>query len=271
MSNLKSFFATKRNITIVVSLCVILVIVTTYIAVMRKNNKPKFMKISANKIELKKEQDKKAVTDVAIENNNKKDDNKKNTDKKTQSVSNESDADKPKKQLPTVKRNKVTKSVNKAKINKVKKIEPKSNSNIAKKLPKKTVKKNTNIIKPKPTIFTSEKLGFTITFPASWENKYTLQETKDGIAVFYKLKNKIYLNEGFLFAIKNKEKLEFKFEDTYDSIGSFKEFKAKGITYVIGGPLDYPIGEEQPKSERDTYSNMMNERYDALNTLKRIN
>ncbi|WP_244835060.1 hypothetical protein [Clostridium sp. BJN0001] len=234
----------KRNITIGVCLSVILAVVTAVAASIKENNK-------ITDTDLKKEENKKELNDIKtnikMEKTNKIDENKKTDDKKTmdkkienissKSVDDSKDVTENKKQSTNIKTNEPEKEVNKG----------------------------------KESTFKSEKLGFSITFPESFENKYIVEETDDGINVYYKLEDKLFPDEGFLFTIKNKDKLEFTFEQSYNSIGTFKEFKAKGITYIIGGPLDVHISEERSKSELNMYSSMMKERYIVLNTLKEIN
>ena len=118
-----------------------------------------------------------------------------------------------------------------------------------------------------PQVYTNNNLGFSITFPASWKDKYTVKEADNGIYVFMKLQNSQSTSEGFLFAILKKgPDLN---EDHFDRVGTDKRyFESKGITYVIGGPTDLPIDTEGPNFQ--SYIKMSKERPSVIKTLKAI-
>ncbi|WP_027634466.1 hypothetical protein [Clostridium hydrogeniformans] len=117
-----------------------------------------------------------------------------------------------------------------------------------------------------PKEYVSKALGFSITFPASWVNHYRVEESKDGIMVFFKPKDKplTYKGEGWLFLIT--KKTEDNEEEHYDGVGSPKTFEAKGITYLTGGPTDFPFLEDHP--ELNKFREMMSERSKVISTIK---
>ena len=118
-----------------------------------------------------------------------------------------------------------------------------------------------------PQVYTNKNFGFSITFPASWKDKYTVKEADNGIYVFMKLQNSQSTSEGFLFAILKKgPDLD---ESMFDTITKEKRyFDAKGITYVIGGSTDFPIDTEGPNFQ--SYLKMSRERASVVKTLKAI-
>lgn len=128
--------------------------------------------------------------------------------------------------------------------------------------------------KPKPNPsnkseqYASKNLGFTIDFPESWKGHYNVVEGKDYLRVSFKPSKEplTYEGEGVLFMILKKTP-DLK-EDGYDTIGSSKYFEAKGATYLIGGPLDFPMKENHPEVKE--YKEMMKERPNVLKTIKAI-
>ncbi|MNP10186.1 hypothetical protein D3C76_1023260 [compost metagenome] len=118
-----------------------------------------------------------------------------------------------------------------------------------------------------PQVYTNNSFGFSLTFPVSWKDKYTVKEADNGIYVFMKLQNSQYTGEGYLFAILKKgADLN---EDHFDRVGTDNRyFESKGITYVIGGPTDLPIDTEGPNFQ--SYIKMSKERPSVIKTLKAI-
>lgn len=118
-----------------------------------------------------------------------------------------------------------------------------------------------------PQVYTNNSFGFSLTFPVSWKDKYTVKEADNGIYVFMKLQNSQYTGEGYLFAILKKgPDLD---ESMFDTVTKEKRyFDARGITYVIGGPTDLPIDTEGPNFQ--SYIKMSKERASVVMTLKAI-
>ena len=99
-----------------------------------------------------------------------------------------------------------------------------------------------------PQVYTNNNLGFSITFPASWKDKYTVKEDASGIYVAVKSPNSTNNYYGLLFAVLKKG--PGLYEETFDTIpGGKRNFEAKGVTYVIGSTSGVPIPEDDPNYE----------------------
>lgn len=132
----------------------------------------------------------------------------------------------------------------------------------------KNVNSTTTQVQAKPQTFVSKNLGFTITFPASWTDKYSIVEENNGVRVYFKPKNKAPNGAGLLFKIVKKGP---DVDESYlDSIpGSQRYFTAKNTTYVIGGPTDVNFPGDHP--EFKTFLKMSRDSSTPLKTLKAIN
>ncbi len=99
-----------------------------------------------------------------------------------------------------------------------------------------------------PQVYTNNNFGFSLTFPSSWKDKYTVTEDGNGIYVAVKSPNSDNIYYGLLFAILKKGSgLN---EDYFDTIPNGKRyFEAKGISYVIGSTTGIPIPEDDPSYE----------------------
>lgn len=116
------------------------------------------------------------------------------------------------------------------------------------------------------SIYKNNKLGFSLTFPESWKDKYRIEESEIGIMVYFKPTEKAEDGDGKLFGIiKKSDDLD---EDYFNTIGKQRYFEAKGITYVIGGPTDVNFPEDH--SEFNVFLKMTDECVDVLKTLKVI-
>ncbi|MHC1682958.1 MAG: hypothetical protein AB6733_08425 [Clostridiaceae bacterium] len=124
----------------------------------------------------------------------------------------------------------------------------------------------TNFIEIKGlNIIFNDKLGFSINFPESWQGKYTIKEIDGGIGVYFKPikdENKGY---GLLFAIIKKcPNLD---EGHFDRVSkNIRYFKAKGITYVVGGPTDFNFDEKH--QEVNVFVHMTREVEKVVETIK---
>lgn len=134
---------------------------------------------------------------------------------------------------------------------------------------KKIIKKSTTTTQAtskKSISYKNIKLGFSINFPSNWKGNYRIQAKSNGITVYFKAKNKKSSGQGMLFTIvKETKSLN---EDALDTIPGKRYFKAKGITYVIGGPTD--VNFSGVNSDNKTFSRMNSERSKVLKTLKTI-
>jgi hypothetical protein len=110
-----------------------------------------------------------------------------------------------------------------------------------------------------------DKLGFSINFPDSWKGKYTVNESNEGIRVYFKPSSENTVGSGFLFGVlKKSDNLD---ESTFDTVSSkVRYFTAKGITYVVGGPTDVNFDENDP--EFNVFLKMSKESAKVVETLK---
>ena len=116
--------------------------------------------------------------------------------------------------------------------------------------------------------YISNNLGFSITFPASWKNKYNVVEDNNGLAVYFKPASHPLdpvVGGGLLFRIvKKTPNLD---EGSLDTInGTKRYFTAKGTTFVIGGPTDVNFPENNP--EFSTYRKLSSECSSVINTIE---
>lgn len=113
-------------------------------------------------------------------------------------------------------------------------------------------------------IYKNEKLGFSITFPDSWKGKYTIEEKDNGIWVYFKPKVEAQYKTVLFEVRKNNTDLA----DQLDTVSyKMRYFKAKGITYIIGGPTD-TLDSDHP--ELQTYLQMNKEKGKVVETLKSL-
>jgi|GEM_PF-1564859 bla regulator protein BlaR1 len=123
-----------------------------------------------------------------------------------------------------------------------------------------------------PQQYVSTNLGFSITFPASWQGKYTVQEDGNGIKVCFKPKQQQQILQdsdfGLLFKIvKRGPGVD---EGVIDGIpGAERYFTAKGISYVIGSDTDISFPDDSP--EFNNYLQLSKDSPTVINTLKSIN
>lgn len=113
--------------------------------------------------------------------------------------------------------------------------------------------------------YVSNNLGFSITFPASWKNKYSVIEDNNGLAVYFKPVSHPVAGAGLLFRIvKKTPNLDEGMLDTIN--GAKRYFTAKGTTFVIGGPTDVNFPENNP--EFGTYRQLSSESASVINTIE---
>ncbi len=118
-----------------------------------------------------------------------------------------------------------------------------------------------------PQVYTNNNLGFSITFPASWKDKYTVKEADNGIYVAVMSPNSTNVSYGLLFAVLKKG--PGLYEETFDTIpGGKRNFEAKGVPYVIGSTSGVPIPEDDPSYE--LWYKMYRESGAVPNTLKAL-
>ena len=115
-------------------------------------------------------------------------------------------------------------------------------------------------------LYTSQ-LGFTINFPKSWNNLYTINEDENGLYVLFKQTVPGDYGQGILFAII--KKVDDSDEFTIDTIGDKRYLVAKDVLYIIGGPTDLNFSPDSPDFK--TFEDMHNQCADVINTIKITN
>lgn len=113
--------------------------------------------------------------------------------------------------------------------------------------------------------FKSNKLGFSMSFPISWENKYGIIEENWGITVYFKTPKTQLKYGAEFFSIMNAEDKDFN-QYHHDTVSTKTFFEANGTKYFIGGPTDSPISEEHP--ELELFFKMRLDIPDILETIK---
>lgn len=95
----------------------------------------------------------------------------------------------------------------------------------------------------KATTYTA-KAGYTLTFPASWEGKYVLEDKNDVLKVSYKCSKDKTSANAWLFSIEKAEIAETEGDlDAFDTIGNIRTFNVKDAKYYVGGPTGLTLGE----------------------------
>jgi hypothetical protein len=85
------------------------------------------------------------------------------------------------------------------------------------------------------------KLGFSITFPSNWKDRYIINEDINSMRVYFKSSDpSTPKNSGFFFAIMKNTPPD---EDFYDSIGVEKHITIGDKSYFVGGPTDVNLSE----------------------------
>ena len=119
-----------------------------------------------------------------------------------------------------------------------------------------------------PQKYVSKNLGFSLTFPASWQGKYTIAEDNNGLAVIFKPTNHPAEGGGMLFTVA--KKTPELYEGMLDTIsGAKRSFTANGVDFVIGGPTDIGFPPDNP--EYSTYKQLSSERSSVINTIQSVN
>lgn len=120
-----------------------------------------------------------------------------------------------------------------------------------------------------PQKYVSKTLGFSLTFPASWQGKYNVVENNNELIVYFKpVNHPVGAGVGRLFEIV--KKTPDVNEAVLDTIsGAKRDFATKGVTFVIGGPTDVAFPPDNP--EYSTYKQLSSERSSVINTIESIN
>lgn len=110
-------------------------------------------------------------------------------------------------------------------------------------------------------------LGFSISFPDSWNGLYTISEDDHSFSVYFKQTHEGNYGQGLLFTIQKKTD---DFDETLlDSIGNKRYIVAKDILYVIGGPTDVNFSPDSP--DFSTFQSMHDQSASVIDSIKIIN
>lgn len=256
----------KRNLIIAISLSSIIAISSFTIMSLNNKNKKNHNKSLLGNISVDNNE-----KSIPMENTSKSVNNTKpvlssqNHSNKNKEPSDDETVNNKEKPLKESKKTEINNSKNKSTTNK--NVTPAS---IPKKDPSKIKEDKLPQIPPiptKPIKYTSHKHGISINFPASWKGKYYILENESDIKVCFTQKERIVPGHIRIFSIVKKTREE---DEWYlDSVGGRKYFKARGNTYVIGGPTDYAFNDPNSK-EALLYKKMHNEISSVTSTLKEI-
>lgn len=115
--------------------------------------------------------------------------------------------------------------------------------------------------KSQPLQYKNSKLGFSITFPESWKDKYTIKEYDKGMTVYFKTKATISGGNGRMFDIVKNPSQEL--NGLFDDV---QYIKINGANYLIGKPTDVTYEKGDP--EYDVFSKMKSEIPEVIKTIK---
>lgn len=115
--------------------------------------------------------------------------------------------------------------------------------------------------KSQPLQYKNSKLGFSITFPESWKDKYTIKEYDKGMTVYFKTKATISGGNGRMFDIVKNPSQEL--DGLFDDV---QYIKINGANYLIGKPTDVTYEKGDP--EYDVFSKMKSEIPQVIKTIK---
>ena len=137
---------------------------------------------------------------------------------------------------------------------------------------KQTVNQNPQPSNPNPTLvvdntpitYTSSGLGITFDMPASWKDKYYIEDTGSTVKIYTK-HSQNNIGCGLLVTITSDGESCGNGE-YLDTIGGEKVKNINGNTYYVGGPLDFRMGEDDPLVE--VYKNMIQQRGSVVKSLR---
>lgn len=144
-----------------------------------------------------------------------------------------------------------------------------SDKNVSSKVSTDESKKTQVVQKSTPSsseLYKNTNLRLSITFPASWNGKYSVKETTQGIFVYFKPKQKVSDGQGLFFCILKKTKdLN---ESMFDSINGKREINVNGTSYLLGGPTDISFPDNN--AEFSTFRKLKEQIPDVINSIKSI-
>lgn len=108
------------------------------------------------------------------------------------------------------------------------------------------------------------KLGFSITFPSSWKDKYIIKDDSNSMYVYFKSSDpNTPKNSGLFFVIMKNTPPD---QDFYDSIGVEKHITVGNKSYFVGGPTDVNLSENN--KDFNVFLSMNQDRKKILDTIK---
>lgn len=116
-----------------------------------------------------------------------------------------------------------------------------------------------------PVTYKSKSLGISFTMPANWNDNYYIEEKSNEVDVYMKHEEN-NIGAGFLFAITSDVHAydDGQYLDTILKEGKFITINNK--QYLVGGPLDFRMEENDPKVE--LYKTMVRQCADVIRSMK---
>jgi len=111
------------------------------------------------------------------------------------------------------------------------------------------------------------KLGFSITFPPNWKNRYKIKEDDNSMYVYFKSTDPNTRDSLGLFFFLKKNYTQ-RDDDFSDSVLSDrrKYITVGNTTYLVGGPTDVNLNEDN--KDFQLFLSMKKEREQVINTIK---
>lgn len=113
----------------------------------------------------------------------------------------------------------------------------------------------------KDFLYENKKLGFSLYFPASWEGKYQIKDSENGIRINFKINEE---QTVFLHDIRIVTKEEWMTRKNQDYFGSFLG-ERNGYVYLERPPYEPPY-DEPDKKMMDMWANITKQMADVLKT-----
>lgn len=111
------------------------------------------------------------------------------------------------------------------------------------------------------------KLGFSLTFPTNWKNRYTVKEDNNSMYVYFKSSDpNTPKNLGLLFFIKKNYTQDD--ENMSDSVlpNGRRHITVGNTTYLVGGPTDVNLNEDN--KDFQIFLSIKKELEQVINTIK---
>ncbi|HWP97913.1 MAG TPA: copper amine oxidase N-terminal domain-containing protein [Syntrophomonadaceae bacterium] len=112
-----------------------------------------------------------------------------------------------------------------------------------------------------PITYHSQKNGFSITFPESWQNKYVVKDSENYVVIYQKSQYDATNGEGgriFSVLVYTPEKWKAEGKGISDMTDDFGSISSKQAVYYFAGPTDVQF-DYQDKQATKEYSEMQND------------